>query len=47
MDNKTALVLALMIIALFVVDQAYLGWDIHLFLAREFLRLVDWVAFWR
>lgn len=47
MDNKTATVLALIIIGLFVFDQAYLDWDIHLFLAREFLRLIEWVAFWR
>lgn len=47
MDNKTALFLALAIIALFLADNFYLHWDIHLHLARRMIQLTDILAVWR
>lgn len=47
MDNKTALFLAILIVALLVADRYYLGWDVAQVAARETVRLIDWMAFWR
>ncbi len=47
MDNKTALFLALVIIAIFVTDWLFLGWDLHLEIARRTMQLIEWLAFWR
>ncbi|WP_164876082.1 hypothetical protein [Falsirhodobacter deserti] len=46
MTNKVALWLAAIIIAAIVIDvQA--EWGGVTFLMRKFLKLVDWVEFWR
>ncbi len=47
MDNKTAFFLALAIIAVFVADHFYLGWDLPLILGRLIASLSEWIAFWR
>jgi len=47
MDNKTALVLALAVIALFAVDHFMLHWNLPLFLATKLSQLIDELAFWR
>ena len=46
MTNRIALILALAIAALVAFDLA-LGFGVTLFLARRFLALLDWLAFWR
>lgn len=47
MTNRIAIVLALLIIGLFVVDHFFLHLDLPLFLARQFADLIEWVSFWR
>lgn len=47
MDNKTALVLAVLIISVVAADLLYFSWDLHIFLGRQLLRIVEWLAFWR
>jgi hypothetical protein len=44
--NRIALVLGLVLAALIAADLA-LGLGGLLFLARRFLALLDWIAFWR
>jgi len=44
--NRIALALALVLLALIVVDFA-MGLGASLFLARRFLVVLDWLAFWR
>lgn len=46
MTNRLALVLALLVVAGLVIDL-YLGLGGALFLARRFVDLLHWVAFWR
>ncbi|WP_164744752.1 hypothetical protein [Nioella ostreopsis] len=47
MTNIIALWLAVLIVALFAADFLYFGWDLHIELGRQMLRLLDTVAFWR
>lgn len=47
MTNTLALWLAALIIAVFAADLLYFGWDLHIVLGRQLLRLLDWMAFWR
>ena len=47
MTNRIAIVLALIIIALVVLDWRMADWANSLFLARKFAELLEWVAFWR
>ena len=47
MTNKIALVLALLILGLFVLDAALLHWNLPLLVGRQMLHLVEWVSFWR
>jgi hypothetical protein len=47
LDNKTAMVLAILIIGLFVVDAYVLHWDLPLFLMTKLSQLIDHLAFWR
>ena len=47
MTNKIALVLALLITGLFVLDAAMLHWNLPLLVGRQMLHLVEWVSFWR
>ncbi|MFV1876032.1 hypothetical protein [Nioella sp.] len=47
MTNIIALWLAVLIVALFAADFLYFGWDLHIALGRQLLRLLDTVAFWR
>jgi len=44
--NRIAIFLALMVSALIAIDLAA-GFGASLFLARRFLVLLDWLAFWR
>lgn len=46
MTNRLAIVLGLAVVAALALDQVLdLGWG--LYLARRFVELLDWVAFWR
>ena len=47
MTNKIALVLALLITGLFVLDAAMLHWNLPLLIGRQMLPLVEWLTFWR
>lgn len=47
MTNKIALVLALLILGLFVLDAALLHWNLPLLVGRQMLHFVEWVSFWR
>ena len=46
MTNGIALVLALMILALFVLDATVLHLGMAVEIGRLFAQLVDWVSFW-
>jgi hypothetical protein len=46
MTNRLALILALMIVAFFVVDGV-LGLGATLFLLKKLADLLAWLAFWR
>jgi len=47
MDNKTALFLAAVIAGVFLVDQFYLGWDLHMIIAHRLAELIEKMAVWR
>ena len=47
MTNVIAAIVALMIIALFVVDHFWLHLGLPLFVARQFAMLIEYVSFWR
>ncbi len=47
MENKTALFLALAIVALLVVDLVWLDWNLPLEIARKVMALIDMMAVWR
>lgn len=47
MSNRLALIIALVILAVIVLDFALLKGAASLFLARRFVVLIDWLMFWR
>ena len=47
MTNRIALWLAAVLILAVLVDAAAFDWGGILFLARKFLELVNYIAFWR
>lgn len=47
MTNTIALWLALAIAGVIAADLLVFGWDLHIALGRQMLRLLDAVAFWR
>ncbi len=47
MTNRIALALGLFIIGFFVLDHFALHMGAGLLMARKFMALIDWVAFWR
>lgn len=47
MTNRLALILGLLILIALAIDFALVG-DAHvIFLAKKFMELLNWVAFWR
>lgn len=46
MTNRFAIFFGLFIVAVLVADQVF-GWGWTLFLAKRFVDLIHWVAFWR
>lgn len=47
MTNKTALVLALVIVGVIAVDMWYYGTEHIVFLGKKLFELIEWMAFWR
>ncbi len=47
MTNTISFWLGLLILALVAVDWLYLDWQLTLFLARKFVDMIEYVAFWR
>lgn len=47
MTNKIAIVLAVLVIAVFAVDAYAFGGNLPVFLGKELMRVIEWVAFWR
>ncbi|MEZ5886215.1 MAG: hypothetical protein R3D56_04965 [Paracoccaceae bacterium] len=47
MTNRLALVLAFFVILALLMDRLLNQGAASLFLARKFLVLIDWIAFWR
>ncbi len=47
MTTKIALVLFLLIVAVFVVDAFWLHLDMALVIGQQLFRLIDWMALWR
>lgn len=47
MTNSIALGLGVVLLSALVVDTALYGTDHILFLAKKFLDLIEWLAFWR
>ncbi|MFN3970591.1 MAG: hypothetical protein ACK4GO_08455 [Gemmobacter sp.] len=47
MSNATALVIGLVLVAALVLDQVANGGQATLFLARKFMGLIEYLAFWR
>ncbi|WP_195759800.1 hypothetical protein [Paracoccus sp. S-4012] len=47
MTNTLAIILALVIGGLLILDAQLLHWNLPLLVGREFVRLVEWASFWR
>lgn len=47
MTNKLALYLGIIVIAALAVDAVLHGWFYSLFLAKKFVDLIEYLAFWR
>jgi hypothetical protein len=45
--TPVALGLALALVALLVADHLWLGWELPVFLGRQLVRLIEYLAFWR
>ena len=47
MTNPIALVLGLIVLAVFAADAAFNGAMLLTFLGQQLIRVTEWVAFWR
>ncbi|SFI37813.1 hypothetical protein [Jannaschia pohangensis] len=47
MNNMTAVILALLLIAFFLADYLFNGAGIATFLGRRMIDLIEYIAFWR
>ena len=47
MTNRIALALAILVVIALLADRILTGGAAAFFLARKFLTLLDWIAFWR
>jgi len=47
MNTATSLILAALILGFLAFDGLVHDWEMTVFLARKFLGLLRWVAFWR
>ena len=46
-NNWVALILGLIVIAVFVADAAYFGLDLPVLVMEQIARLSQWMTFWR
>lgn len=47
MNNKTALALALTLIAIYLADRFVFDWGLQMLLGKKYLLFVEYIAFWR
>ena len=47
MDNRTALILAIVIAAFVAFDAFYLDWGVTVGVGKMLERVIEWMAFWR
>lgn len=47
MNNPIAIGVVLVVGGVIAADLLIFGWDLHLFLGRKFIDLVEFLAFWR
>ncbi len=47
MTNQIALILGLLILALFLADALVFHWGLPVFLGKEFAALIEYLSFWR
>lgn len=47
MTNTLALWIGGIIVAIFVTDALFLDLDLPILVGRHFLRILEWLAFWR
>ncbi|WP_196216790.1 hypothetical protein [Paracoccus shanxieyensis] len=47
MTNRIALVLGLMIVALFLADAVFMSGQLPVFLGKEMASLIEYLSFWR
>ena len=47
MTNRIAIVLALFVIAVFLVDAYAFGGGLPVFIGKRMFEFLDWIAFWR
>jgi len=47
MTNRIAIVLGLVVVAVFVVDAFAFGGELPVFLGKKGLEFLEWIAFWR
>jgi hypothetical protein len=46
MTNSLAIGLGLALLAVLAANVAF-GWELHVFLGRKLVDLIEWLAFWR
>lgn len=47
MTNRLAIILGIMVLGMFLIDRAFFGGELPLFLGRKLADLIEYVAFWR
>ncbi len=47
MTNKIAIALGVVILAVILLDALVYDWDLHIFLGRKLVELIEYLAFWR
>ncbi len=47
MTNRLAIIFGLIIIALFLADHFYFGWNLPVVLGKKLAELTEYLAFWR
>ena len=47
MTNKIAIALGVVLLFVILLDVFVYGWDLHIFLGRKLVELIEYLAFWR
>ncbi|WBU55624.1 hypothetical protein [Paracoccus sediminicola] len=47
MTTRIAVIIFVLILALFAADALWLHWNLPVFLGKRFLALVEYLSFWR